>query len=104
MIATGGGGGGGGGKSLCIATCDAEMTQFYGKQIGSQKKNFSFHLHIACKSAFSLCMYMCSNSIASLEKVCVIVDRRKPLNLRMAENVHSAVADVTGIVRVMCRC
>ena len=44
---TGGGGGGGGGKSLCIATCDAEMTQCYGKQIGSPKKNFSFHLHIA---------------------------------------------------------
>ena len=94
-------GGHGGGKSLCIATCDAEMTQCYGKQIGSPKKIF---LLSSCKSAFSLCMYMCSNSIASLEKVCVIVDRRKPLNLRMAENVHSAVADVTGIVRVMCRC
>ena len=38
-----------------------------------------------------------------LNSVCVIVDtRRKLFNLRMADNVSSAVADVTGIVRVMC--
>ena len=51
---------------------------------------------------FSLWIY---NSIvlASLKKVCVIVDRRKLFNLHTAENVRSAVADVTGIVRVMCR-
>ena len=55
---------------------------------------------IASKSAFSLCIH---NSIASLKKVCVMLDHRKLFNLRMAENVRSAVADVTGMVGVMCR-
>ena len=52
-----------------------------------------------CKSAFSLCIF---SILSSLKKVCVIVDRRKLFNLCMAENVRSAVADVTGIVRDMC--
>ena len=52
-----------------------------------------------CKSAFSLCIF---SILASLKKVYVIVDRRNLFNLCTAENVRSAVADVTGIVRDMC--
>ena len=51
-----------------------------------------------CKSAFSLCIF---SILASLKKVCVIVVRRMLFNLCMAENVRSAVADITGIVRDM---
>ncbi len=55
------------------------------------------------RSMLSVSRLWTCKSMTLLKSTCFIVDLRKFFNRRIAENVRSAVAEVTGIVSKICR-